>query len=327
MMSLSFSASGAELAKTTRAEWLEGGWGVRIVLPGGDRPEVEAFDVRAFADQVRNLDSISWVMINVTQAACGSLYTAPHPFLEKEIHSAMAPSRDLLGEMIKALKKNDLKVLVYYASEGPAKVKSWTHHLEYTVSGSFEKWAQYCESQNMSSKEVIAEKIIKYYSLKYGAGIDGWWFDHAIHGDTTLFANAARAGNSNAVVSFNLHSQGKVVRSDGNEDVAFGHPLPLVKQPANWEGNTSMINTIEEGPYVDGSLGHMFLPMQSGWWKGEAVFTTDMAVDWTLRVVKAKGSFTWAVALDFEKGNPSVLAETQFKQLQEINRQINQLKN
>jgi len=322
MMAFSSNALGVEKVTTTRAAWMEGAWGVRILLPGGDRPKIESFDVKAFADQVKKLDSLSWVMLNVTQGACGSLYTAPHPELEKHIHPAMAPSRDLLGEMINELKKNDLKILVYYASEGPAKVKKWTHHLEHTVSGSFEKWDEYCESLTMTSKEAIADKILKYYSLEYGADIDGWWFDHAKHGDPKLYANAARAGNPNAVVSFNLHSQGRVVRSDENEDVAFGHPTPIVRKPACWEGNTAMIRTIEQSPYVDGALGHIFMPMQSGWWKGGAVFTTEMATDWTLRVVKAKGAFTWAVALDTRKGKTSLLAEKQFAQLLGIDRQI-----
>lgn len=312
-------AAGEDHARSTRAEWMEGGWGVRILLPGGDREEVRAFDVHAFADQIKQLDSLSWVMLNVTQGACGSLYTAPHPELEAHIHPAMAPSRDLLGEMIAELRKQDLRILVYYASEGPAKVKKWTHFLEYTVQGSFEKWDEYCASLKMSSPEAIAEKIIKYYSLRYGENIDGWWFDHAGHGDTKLYAEAARAGNPNAAVSFNVHSQGKVVRGCKEEDVAFGHPTVLIRKPSSWEGNERMIETIEASNYVDGVLGHMFIPMQKGWWKHEANFPDEQALDWTLRVVKAGGAYTWAVALSQEEGRTSQLAGKQFAQLQQIN--------
>ena len=64
------------------------------------------------------------------------------------------------------------------------------------------------------------------------------------------------------------------------------------------------------------------MPMQSGWWKGGAVFTTEKATDWTLRVVAAKGAFTWAVALDTREGKTSLMAEKQFAQLLEIDRQI-----
>ncbi|MEX0321880.1 MAG: hypothetical protein AB3N63_06950 [Puniceicoccaceae bacterium] len=325
-MTFTFSVSAEKKVDPCRSAWMEGGWGVRILLPGGDREELGSFEVEEFAEQIKQLDSISWVMLNVTQGACGSLYTAPHPVLEKHIHPAMAPTRDLLGEMIKELRKSDVKVLVYYASEGPAKVKKWTHHLEYTVQGSFENWDKYCATLEMTSKQAIAEKIIKYYSLKYGKNIDGWWFDHAGHADTKLFADAARAGNPNSVVSFNMGHTGQVARGAAEEDVAFGHPTQIVKQLPSWEGNASMIRTIENSQYVDGVLGHMFIPMQKGWWKHEPVFSTEQATDWTLRVVKAKGAYTWAVALGENADDMFGMADYQFAQLLEINKQIKRLR-
>ena len=103
------SASAETTVSASRAAWMEGGWGVRILLPGGDREELSTFEIEGFVEQIKQLDSISWVMLNMTQGACGSLYTSPHPVLEKHIHPAMAPTRDLLGEMIKELKKNDRK--------------------------------------------------------------------------------------------------------------------------------------------------------------------------------------------------------------------------
>jgi hypothetical protein len=326
LMTFTISASAEKKVNPSRAAWMEGGWGVRILLPGGDREELSSFEIEGFAAQIKQLDSISWVMLNVTQGACGSLYTAPHPELEKHVHPAMAPSRDLLGEMIKELKKSNVKILVYYASEGPAKVKKWTHHLEYMVQGSFENWDKYCESLKMTSKEAIADRIIKFYSLKYGEDIAGWWFDHAGHADTELFADAARAGNPNSVISFNAGHTGQVARGAIQEDVAFGHPTPIVRQSASWEGNMSMIRTIENSHYVDGVLGHMFIPMQKGWWKQDPVFTTEMAVDWTLRVVEAKGAYTWAVALGENTDDTFVMADVQFEQLLEINKQIKGLK-
>ena len=41
MMASSSNALGVERVKTTRAAWMEGAWGVRIFLPGGDRPEID----------------------------------------------------------------------------------------------------------------------------------------------------------------------------------------------------------------------------------------------------------------------------------------------
>ena len=314
-------------AQEHRAAWMEGKWGVRILLPGGDTAGVKAFDVEKCMAQLRQLDTASWVMINVTHGACGSLYTAPNPVLKTEVHPAMTPERDLLGEMLTAIEKAHMKSLVYFASEGPAKVKSWTHPLEKTVPGSFEAWDKYCKAQNMTSAEAIADKIIKFYSARYDGKISGWWFDHAVFADSKLFAAAARSGNPDAVVAFNLRNQGKVARGAKEDDVAFGHPTPLQKQPPSWDGNVSMIETIEKGPYVDGVLGHIFMPMQKEWWGKEPDFTTEKAVEWTRRVVKAKGAFTWAVALKEPHNNSSELATEQFTQLLEINKAIRDMRN
>ena len=86
LMTFSFSASAEKNVEPSRAAWMEGGWGVRILLPGGDREEHRSFEIEGFVAQIKQLDSISWVMLNVTQGACGSLYTAPHPELEKHGH-------------------------------------------------------------------------------------------------------------------------------------------------------------------------------------------------------------------------------------------------
>jgi len=303
------------------------GRGVRFLLPGGGTPGVQAFDVEKCMAQLKQLDTISWVMINVTEGACGSLYTAPNPTLKNYVHPAMTPERDLLGEMLTAIEKANLKAFVYFASEGPAKVKSWTHPLEKTVPGSFEAWDKYCKSQNMTSVEAISAKIIKYYSDQYGSKISGWWFDHAIFGNSKLYAAAARSGNPSAVVAINLRNQGQIVRGTMEADVAFGHPMPLQKQRPSWDGNVSMIEAIENGPYVEGVLGHIFMPMQKEWWGKEPDFTTEKAVDWTRRVVKAKGAYTWAVALKEPHNNSSELAAEQLAQLLEINKAIKDMRN
>jgi len=320
-------AQGDSKAQVQRAAWMEGKWGVRILLPGGNTPGVKSFDVEKCMAQLKQLDTISWVMINVTHGACGSLYTAPNPTLKENVHPAMTPDRDLLGEMLTAIDKANLKGFVYFASEGPAKVKSWTHPLEKLVPGSFEAWDKYCKSQTMTSVEAIADKIIKYYSDRYGHKIAGWWFDHAVFADTKLYAAAARSGNPDAVVAFNLREQGQVVKGAAEADVAFGHPMPLKKQPPSWDGNVSMIEAVEKGPYVDSVLGHIFMPMQKEWWGKEPDFTTEKAVDWTCRVVKAKGAYTWAVALKEPHNNSSELADAQFTQLLEINKAIKKMRN
>lgn len=303
-----------------RAEWMSGGWGVRFLLPGGERPEADKFDVEAIMAQLRQLKGPggpTWVGVNVTNGACGSLYTGPHPLLDREIHPNMAPQRDLLGEMLDALRAEGFRTLVYFASEGPTGAKPSEHHLTKLIPGHKEKWAAYSASLGMDPKVATARVVIEHYSKRYGRKIDGWWFDHAVHGDPDAYAVAARAGNPDAALAFNLKHEEVdgarvVVKSHPEEDFTAGHPTPMKKQPPWSPKNERMIESIERGPWIDGALGHAFVPMQRLWTQGDPDFPTDLAIEWTRRVARAGGALTWAVAT--ERGG-STLAEKQFRQL------------
>ena len=72
--------------KYRRAAWMEGQWGFRFNMPGMKQPEALAeFDVQKMIDQIKVLDTASWVQINLTQGANGSFYTSPHPELAKHV--------------------------------------------------------------------------------------------------------------------------------------------------------------------------------------------------------------------------------------------------
>lgn len=315
-----FAASAASPKR--RAEWMSGKWGVRFMTYGGETPGVANFDVAKIMAQIRQLDTIGWVMVNLTAGANGALYVSPHPVLEEHIHPNMAPSRDLFGELLDAIKAEGLRTLVYFASEGPAREKAvrfnQPHPLDKTVAGSREKWLAYAKSNGMTPIEATAKVIIEHYAKRYGKKIDAWWFDHARWGDPVLFAKAARTGNPDAACAFNLRKQGTVLRSTPEEDYTAGHPTPEKKQPFWWKGNETMIETIEAGPWIDGALGQIFIPLQEKWFGGKPDFPTDQAVDWTRRIVKAGGAITWAVAIEEPREEKSEFAATQFEQLKAI---------
>ena len=76
--------------KYRRAAWMEGQWGFRFNMPGMKQPEALAeFDVQKMIDQIKVLDTASWVQINLTQGANGSFYTSPHPELAKHVSPAI----------------------------------------------------------------------------------------------------------------------------------------------------------------------------------------------------------------------------------------------
>jgi hypothetical protein len=306
-------------SQTRRATWMEGKWGVRFDMPGMRHPEaLAAFDVQRIMEQIKLLDTATWVQINLTQGANGSFFTSPHPELAKHVEPGMVPERDLFGEMLDALNKRGFKVIAYFATEGPTMGK----HPDKALPGVTEKWKKYVSSKGLTPKEGVAEIIVKEYSQRYGKRIAGWWFDHAGYGDSALLAKAARSGNPDAVLAFNSGGSAILKQGAPQEDYTAGHPTPMQKEMPSWKGNEKAIEMIEAKQYIQGSLGHFFVPMQTLWNSGEPAFKTEQALAWTLRILKAGGAITWAVALDDPKKKAPTLASVQFEQLKAINQAV-----
>mmetsp|Transcript_46292 Transcript_46292/g.56102 ORF Transcript_46292/g.56102 Transcript_46292/m.56102 type:complete len:89 (+) Transcript_46292:29-295(+) len=70
-----------------------------------------------------------------------------------------------------------------------------------------------------------------------------------------------------------------------------------------------------------GALGHVFMGMQKRWNFGGLEFPPEQAVEWTSRVVKAGGMYTWHVPR-----NKSVMVGKQFGLLLKIDAAIAELR-
>jgi len=306
--------------KKNRAEWMEGQWGFRFNMPSMKHPDKLAdFDVKRMINQIKVLDTAKWVQINITQGANGSFFTSPHGKLAKYVSPDIVPRRDLFGEVLDALIAEDFKIHVYFATEGPTMGK----HPDKALPGVIEKWKKYAKSLEMTPEQAVAEIIVKEYSLRYGKKISGWWFDHAGYGDIKLLARAARTGNPQAALAFNMGATPKLLTCP-ESDFTAGHPTPMKQQLPSWKGNEVAIELIEKNNYIKGSLGHFFPPLQAKWNSGKPAFKTEQAVDWTTKIVEAGGAITWAVALVDKK--TSLLAPAQFEQLRAINEAVKKMR-
>jgi hypothetical protein len=322
-----------------RTEPFEGTWGVRILLPTSqDQRVLDSFDVHAFIEQVTQLKSISYVMINIHNGHYGSYHNSPHPELQAVLGKRHFPDRDLFAEVADALIDRDLKVLVYFSSPG----FDWAR--KYVPDRAIKPlWEDHIRSKSMSHWDAVASLIVKYYSDKHGEKISGWWFDRTkktsghLTTDTEYrtLARAARSGNPNAIVAFHCRT-GPVNRGTPYCDYTAGHPHPMAYSKGPWDSvNSRMVTAIENGPFIkgaiandkdrpaaspdEGALGHIFMPFQRNWKNGAANFPTEQALDWMTRVVNAGGFYTWAVARD-----GSLLAAPQFNQLLEMDAAMQQ---
>lgn len=318
-------------AKHERALPFSGTWGVRILHPTAydksKTPEAvvnaENFDVDAFMAQIDQLTSINHVMINIGRGHQASWYASPYPEMAAIMGEDLFPERDLFAEIVDALKARDIKVLVYFSVTGMDR--------GYLSKEQMATWNAYLDSAGLTHNEGVAE-IMKYYSLKFGDKIDGWWVDRVNNRnykdtDRLLFATALRAGNPNAIIAMHTKTGCPILQGTAYCDYTAGHPIAVQVQPTWTPSNVAMVENVEAGPWLNRAgkpddsegtaLGAIFMPFQEKWRDGNAGFPVEQAVEWTQRTMDAGGMYTWAVARE-----GSGFAMPQFKQLLEINAAI-----
>ena len=283
-----------------------GTWGARLSLPTGKEPDVvDDFKVSDFAKQFSKLKSASYVLVNVTQPSGPCYFSAPNPELSKisSTLNASMPKRDLLGEVLDAIAKDGKKAFVYYACEGFHKGDDTRPQKEKDMRL---VWDQYVESMGVSNNELLGKLVVGYYAKRYGSKINGWWFDGAgvlDKEDRLLWRKLVSEGNPEAIVAFNRMA-GPPFCSTPECDVFGGHPTPRAREHFWSMVNLPMIETIEAGAWMDpegkpvdepgmGALGHVFMGMQDRWNSGKCEFPPEQAIEWTQRVLKAGGMYTW----------------------------------
>lgn len=342
-----------EPGNINRAAWMSASWGIRFLLPAGEKNAVYKFNISKIAKQVEKLDSLSWVMLNLTNGNDGTQYTSPNKLLEA-INPNMAPSRDVLGEAIALLAKKGVKTIVYFDSRGPradnfntiCKDEQEAQPYCKRIRGVQKSWRNHIHSQGIGNQQAIAEYCIRYYSNRYGKLISGWWFDAGKSADFDLYANAARSGNPESIIAFNVPAdshdndyiaiarqvgQSKFARTlsiaSSEEDYTSGHPTPVKLKPPSWEGNKRMITSMKYWNSEYHIIPHVFLPMQKGWTRGEPAFTTSQLISWTLQTLKAKGAITWAVSMKQQADDFSLMEEVQLNQLIDVNQAVQKYRN
>lgn len=334
LMTFGISAKAQQEAKHARAESFRGSWGVRILHPTAydksktpdAKVNAENFDIPTFMAQIDQLTTINHVMINISRGHQSSWYSSPYPEMEAIMGSDLFPERDFFGELLDSLKSRGLKVLAYFSVTGMDK--------GYLTPSQMSTWNDHLASAGISHKEGVTN-IMEYYSLKFGDKIDGWWVDRVnanyTDAERLCIATALRAGNPNAMVTMHKKVGSPVRQADIYCDYTAGHPWTMREQVPWDDGvgheNIDLIKSIEAGPWIDldgqsddsegSALGAIFIPIQGHWRRGDAGFPTGQAIDWTTRVMKVGGMYTWAVAR-VDNG----FAIPQFNQLLEINKAI-----
>lgn len=330
-------------AATPAADWMSGEWGIGLRFRADQKSEINAWDADVLANQISDIPGIRYVLINISDAAHGDAYVAPHSVLSV-INPGSTPTsldgnplngRDLFMEMALAFQAKGINVIAYCATQGPAMLKHGAQAAYDSVevsdgvytSEAMDNWAEYVtqeygEATDDTYKQAYAEVIIDEYAARYGSLINGWWFDHSGFANIPLLNEIVKSHNPNTVTAFNNGQKIPLINNNpGYENYTFGHPTPIAKSASSDDVNLPMLTSIEdtENGYFENegdlSLGHMFIPIQEKWNSGALVWTKEQGADWMNRCLKAGGAWTWNVDV---VDNQSIVREDVVALLNEI---------
>src|SRR5439155_23230895 len=135
-------------------------------------------------------------------------------------------------------------------------------------------------------------RVIRAWSLRWGANVAGWWFDGCYWPNAmyradappnfTSFATAARAGNLEAIVAFNPGVVYRPLSLTPEEDFVAGE----LDQIALWAPKRVVAGK------ADGAQLHVLSYLGRTWGRGEPRFHAE-PVEFSRKVAGAGGVVTW----------------------------------
>ena len=261
------------------------GAGKGIVLKDGewDR-QIDAFDVDGLADQLQDIGA-DYLVISVGQNT--GYYCSPNATYDKIV--GITPSkcsrRDLVVDLSKALKARGIRLIVYLPSGAPANDPIAVKKL---------KW-RWKSGERLAEFQRHWEAVIREWSLRWGTHVAGWWIDGCYFADKMYrfdeapnfasFAAALRAGNPDAIITFNKPGQADSPHEDYTAGELWVKGREVSVCPGRWVK-------------CDGKRlqYHALTFLGSGWGVGDAPrYSTDDLINYTRRVTDGGGVMTWDV--------------------------------
>ncbi len=213
------SSKPVEYKGNPNTDWFrDAGFGImvhflkEVFVPVGGATEwndaVNKFNVEKFAEQA-NEAGVGYVLFTLGQNS--GYYCSPNSAFDAAVGvepGELCSKRDLPMDLMKELNKYDIPLLLYLPSNPPVNNKLVSDKFNYP----FKK-----DSATSQFNQPILEDMIREWSLRYGKGVKGWWFDglyswNAIRStrmDMSLKHNisthtlAAKAGNISSIVTYN----------------------------------------------------------------------------------------------------------------------------
>ena len=302
-----------------RADWLRAAkWGLffhYLAAPASSREpigtssqawnaRVDSFDVSRFVSQVAQTGAryVMWTLGQNSGHFCSP--NATYDQLTR-ISPSKCSRRDLWWEIAVELRKHDIQTLAYLPSHAPVHDQKAQETLGFTPSwdaGECGLGRRYPENGDERLSQFCRnwEAVVREWSERWGELCAGWWLDGVYFADKMYahpdapnfdsFAQALRAGNSDAILAFNTGVKTPLRRSCGAEDYTAGELA----------GDLSVAGYFPDGFHayespIDGAQLHVLTFLGEYWGKGEPRFPDELVVGYTQYLNARGGAITWDV--------------------------------
>jgi len=305
-------------------EWFhDAGFGIMlhflkdVFAPDGGSKEwnaaVEKFNVGHFAQQAKEAGA-GFVMFTLGQNS--GYYCSPNSVFDKMVGvkpGELCSVRDLPADLIKELKKYNIPLILYLPANPPVSNKLVSEKFRY----SFKK-----DSATSQFNQPVLEDMVREWSLRYGNGISGWWFDglykwNAIRStrmDMSLKHNisthtlAAKAGNKKSIITYN-YGFGKIQVNTPYCDYSSGEKQTIDEIPSSrW--------------VEDGVQWFLFTYLGEKWGGKGQQFNTGELADKARQIVENDGVLCLEVVTDPD-GN---ILPHHFEQIREVGKALGRVK-
>ena len=278
--------TGQSSTTASRADWLHAArFGAFMhVLPSDDATlrEIGDFDVERLAQQ---LDAAHVKYFVLTLGQNSGYFNAPNAAYDRI--SGYQPgercsARDLPLDLHRALSARNIRLMLYLPCQAPNQdaraQKAFglaTGVADQPIDAAFaERWAS----------------VIREWSTRYGDKVSGWWFDggyDSVHFDeavAAIYSEAVRAGNANALVTFNPGVG--LERHTRAEDYTAGElnepftvlPTSRFVDGSQWHALTYLGSTWADAqhPLYDGALAGVVQAGRRTWRCGDVRCRTEL---------------------------------------------------
>ena len=308
---------------TSRIDWFrQARWGVMVhflshpassttdleVSADDWNARVDGFDVERFAGQLAQCGA-GYCIFTLGQNR--GYFCSPNQTYDRIVgrQPSRCSGRDLIGDLAAALRRRDVRTIVYMPSHAPAMDRQAVEALKCTPAWDAGKWqlkpGSYVNQgvdERLSEFQRNWEAVIGEWSRRWAGNVKGWWFDACCYADVMYrhddepnfasFAAAARSGNPDSIVTFNGGLKCPVERHSDVEDYTAGEvgmALPISAEP--WTPRSQLV---VDGR-VDGAQYHVLTYLGEYWGRGEPRIPKGLARSYTEHVNSLGGVISWDV--------------------------------